>query len=77
MNVLLVEDDLVLADGLSRMLKSHGLSVNTVNNGTDADALLQRYTATVLVLDIGLPAWMVLKWCAGCAPAAATCRCCC
>jgi len=55
MNVLLVEDDLVLADGLSRMLKSHGLSVNTVNNGTDADALLQRYTATVLVLDIGLP----------------------
>ena len=55
MNVLLVEDDLVLADGLARMLKSHGLSVNTVNNGTDADALLQRYSAAVLVLDIGLP----------------------
>ena len=55
MNVLLVEDDLVLADGLSRMLKSHGLNVNTVNNGTDADLLLQRNTPTLLVLDIGLP----------------------
>jgi two-component system OmpR family response regulator len=55
MNVLLVEDDLVLADGLSRMLKSHGLSVNAVNNGTDADALLQRHTPAMLVLDIGLP----------------------
>lgn len=55
MNVLLVEDDLVLADGLSRMLKSHGLSIHTVNNGADADTLLQRYTASVLVLDIGLP----------------------
>lgn len=55
MNVLLVEDDLILADGLTRMLKTHGFTVNTVNNGNDADALLQRYSASILVLDIGLP----------------------
>ncbi|MFJ3045485.1 response regulator transcription factor [Herbaspirillum chlorophenolicum] len=53
MNVLLVEDDPVLTDGLSRVLNSHGFTVHTVNNGTDA--LAQRFNASVLVLDIGLP----------------------
>ena len=53
MNVLLVEDDPVLTDGLSRVLNSHGFTVHTVNNGVDA--LSQRFNASVLVLDIGLP----------------------
>ncbi|EOA05402.1 response regulator transcription factor [Herbaspirillum sp. AP02] len=53
MNVLLVEDDPVLTDGLSRVLNSHGFTVHTVNNGHDA--LSQRFNAAVLVLDIGLP----------------------
>ncbi|MBP0597809.1 response regulator transcription factor [Herbaspirillum sp. LeCh32-8] len=53
MNVLLVEDDPVLTDGLSRVLNSHGFTVHTVNNGLDA--LSQRFNASVLVLDIGLP----------------------
>ncbi|MBW9335523.1 MULTISPECIES: response regulator transcription factor [Herbaspirillum] len=53
MNVLLVEDDPVLTDGLSRVLNSHGFTVHTVNNGNDA--LSQRFNAAVLVLDIGLP----------------------
>lgn len=55
MHVLLVEDDAVLADGLSRILKSHGMVVDVVGNGTQADLLLQRAEVAVVVLDIGLP----------------------
>jgi DNA-binding response OmpR family regulator len=53
-----VEDDTVLADGLSRVLSGHGMAVDVLRNGSDADALLQRVDAAelaVVVLDIGLP----------------------
>jgi two-component system OmpR family response regulator len=55
MHVLLVEDDAVLADGLARVLGAHGMAVDVVNNGSQADAMLQRMEVAVLVLDIGLP----------------------
>lgn len=56
MHVLVVEDDAVLADGLSRALGGHGMAVQVVGNGTQADQLLQRDgVAEVVVLDIGLP----------------------
>ena len=55
MHVLLVEDDAVLADGISRILKAHGMVVDTVGNGNDADAILLRTEIAVIVLDIGLP----------------------
>jgi DNA-binding response OmpR family regulator len=58
MHVLVVEDDAVLADGLSRVLGSHGMAVEVVGNGAQADQLLQRAgaaVAEVVVLDIGLP----------------------
>ncbi len=56
MHVLVVEDDAVLADGLSRVLGSHGMAVDVVGNGAQADLLLQRAgVAEVVVLDIGLP----------------------
>jgi DNA-binding response OmpR family regulator len=58
MHVLVVEDDAVLADGLSRVLGSHGMAVEVVGNGAQADQLLQRagaIAAEVVVLDIGLP----------------------
>ncbi|HEX5341018.1 MAG TPA: response regulator transcription factor [Duganella sp.] len=58
MHVLVVEDDAVLADGLSRVLGSHGMAVEVVGNGAQADQLLQRAgaaAAEVVVLDIGLP----------------------
>jgi two-component system OmpR family response regulator len=55
MHVLLVEDDAVLADGLTRVLGGHGMVVDVVGNGTEADALLQHADPAVLVLDIGLP----------------------
>jgi two-component system, OmpR family, response regulator len=55
MHVLLVEDDAVLADGLTRVLQGHGMLVDVVGNGTQADALLQHAEVAVAVLDIGLP----------------------
>ena len=55
MHVLLVEDDAVLADGLSRVLQSHAMVVDVVGNGAQADQLLQRIEVAVVVLDIGLP----------------------
>lgn len=56
MHVLVVEDDVVLADGLRRVLGGHGMQVETVGNGSAADALLQQAVrADVIVLDIGLP----------------------
>src|SRR3954470_21198418 len=55
MHVLLVEDDAVLADGLSRVLQSHAMVVDVVHNGSQADQLLQRAEVAVVVLDIGLP----------------------
>ncbi|MES2901813.1 MAG: response regulator transcription factor [Pseudomonadota bacterium] len=55
MHVLLVEDDAVLADGLSRVLQGHAMVVEVVANGTLADQLLQHAEVAVVVLDIGLP----------------------
>jgi DNA-binding response OmpR family regulator len=55
MHVLLVEDDAVLADGLSRILQSHGMVVEVVGNGSQADQLLRTTEFGVVVLDIGLP----------------------
>lgn len=55
MHVLLVEDDLVLADGISRILTGHGMVVDVVQNGLDADRVLQSRSVAVVVLDIGLP----------------------
>ncbi len=55
MHVLLVEDDMVLADGVARILRGHGMVVDVVNNGDDADRALQSREVSVAVLDIGLP----------------------
>ena len=55
MHVLLVEDDPVLADGIARILRGHGMAVDVVHNGDDADRALQAREMSVAVLDIGLP----------------------
>lgn len=55
MHVLLVEDDAVLADGIARNLSNHGIVVDVVSNGLDADVILKRRTMAAIVLDIGLP----------------------
>lgn len=55
MNILLVEDDRVLADGVARILRGQGMIVDVAVSGTDADAILQRIQTDVVVLDIGIP----------------------
>jgi DNA-binding response OmpR family regulator len=55
MHVLLVEDDAVLADGLSRVLQAQGMQVELAHDGIRADQLLQAGSYAVAVLDIGLP----------------------
>lgn len=55
MHALLVEDDVVLADGISRILKASGMVVDVLHNGTEADSALQRNQVSILVLDIGIP----------------------
>jgi len=55
MHVLLVEDDAVLADGISRILRGHGMVVDVVHNGIDADSLLKHSDVSVMVLDINIP----------------------
>jgi two-component system, OmpR family, response regulator len=57
MQLLLVEDDTVLADGLVRMLEGQGMQVTLLGDGLQADQLLQRASPAVAlaVIDIGLP----------------------
>jgi DNA-binding response OmpR family regulator len=55
MQVLLVEDDTVLSDGLRRVLQASGMEVELATDGLAADQLLQKSTPAVAVLDIGLP----------------------
>ena len=60
MQVLLVEDDAALADGVKRLLEAQGMQVALVADGVLADQLLQPASAaaaplSVAVIDIGLP----------------------
>lgn len=55
MQVLLVEDDDVLADGVARILEAQGMQVEVVGDGLDADAKLLQAPPQVVVLDIGIP----------------------
>jgi len=55
MRILLAEDDLIIADGLSRALKKAGYAVDHVPNGAEADAALLSQSFDLLILDLGLP----------------------
>jgi DNA-binding response OmpR family regulator len=55
MQILLVEDDAILADGLVRVLQGQGMLVELTRDGLNADQLLAAGSYAVAVLDIGLP----------------------
>ncbi|MBC3884322.1 response regulator transcription factor [Undibacterium griseum] len=55
MHILLVEDDKILAEGLSQMLRGNGMLVDVVHTGGDAGFVLQHQQLSAMVLDIGLP----------------------
>lgn len=55
MRIFIVEDDLVLADGLKNSLIQSGYAVDLANNGADADGILAYQTFDLILLDLGLP----------------------
>jgi len=55
MRVLLVEDDLTSARGLSLMLKSGGAVVDQADTGQEALELVRHYDYDIVVLDLMLP----------------------
>jgi two-component system OmpR family response regulator len=55
MRILVVEDDPVLGDGLSRSLRHAGYAVDTAQDGKLADDLLSVHAFDLVVLDLGLP----------------------
>jgi DNA-binding response OmpR family regulator len=55
MQILLVEDDLLLADGLRTGLRREGFSVNHVATGKAALATFRADKPEIVILDLGLP----------------------
>jgi two-component system OmpR family response regulator len=55
MRILVAEDDAVLADGLTRTLRSSGYAVDWVKDGIEADGALDADDFDLLILDLGLP----------------------
>ena len=55
MRVLVVEDDFVLTQGLTRTLSRMGHAVDQVNTGAQANIALRATAYDLVVLDIGLP----------------------
>ena len=55
MNVLLVEDDQSLAQGLKQALSREGYAVNWVSQGREALSSLATQVPDCIVLDLGLP----------------------
>jgi DNA-binding response OmpR family regulator len=55
MQIMLVEDDSLLADGMVRALKRDGFAVNWLRDGRSALDSMRVEPPDVLVLDLGLP----------------------
>ena len=55
MRVLLVEDDVTAARGITLMLRSGGLIVDTTDTGEEALELVKHYDYDIVVLDLMLP----------------------
>ena len=55
MRILIVEDDLILADGLKSSLTQSGYAVDLMTSGLDADGVLAYQTFDLVLLDLGLP----------------------
>ncbi|MDO8908574.1 MAG: response regulator [Pseudohongiella sp.] len=55
MQVLLVEDNSLLAAGISQALRAAGFNVNHVSRGKDALAAIKSSQPDIVILDLGLP----------------------
>lgn len=55
MRILIIEDDPVLADGLTRSLRESAYAIDCVNDGGEADHVLIAQNYDLVILDLGLP----------------------
>ena len=55
MRILLIEDDLSLADGITLALQNAGYAVDRAEQGKRGIALAQAVPPDVIILDLGLP----------------------
>jgi DNA-binding response OmpR family regulator len=55
MRLLVVEDELKLAQVLKRRLASEGFAVDAIETATDASEAINNFSYDALVLDLGLP----------------------
>jgi len=55
MRVLIIEDDPVLADGLTRSLRHSDFAVDCAHDGEQADHVLTAQNYDLVILDLGLP----------------------
>jgi len=55
MRILVVEDDPLLADGISQMLRASGHNVDCVGSAEHAASAMAGTEFNLLVLDVGLP----------------------
>ena len=55
MRILLIEDDPMIGEGLSRALKAEAMTVDWVSDGPEAEAALRDGAHSVVLLDLGLP----------------------
>lgn len=55
MNILLIEDDAVLSDGLTHILQKSGYTVSATASGNYALQLIHAQGFDLIVLDLGLP----------------------
>lgn len=55
MQILLVEDDVSLAEGLQQALSHEGITVNHVSRGKEAIHVVESFPPDIVILDLGLP----------------------
>lgn len=55
MRLLLIEDDLILQDGLERSFSNAGYAVDVMSDGESANQLLVYQEYDIIILDLGLP----------------------
>jgi two-component system OmpR family response regulator len=55
MHILIVEDDPVLSDGLTRSLRESDYAVDSATDGAEADQILSTHSFDLVILDLGLP----------------------
>lgn len=54
-NILVVDDNHLVAKSLSRLLESNGYAVDMAENGADALAVISRKVFDLVILDIRMP----------------------